>query len=141
MVLASSSPSSGLVSQILHRNCFLWTTVTYFGTTAPSIILLISRHFSTMPVVLFFITLISNLPLPSGDLGLIHLPTHQKLHLAEFIYRCHNSLAPSYLSSLFHRPSHCHNTRTHNLTTLASTSMSFMHFHLLEPYFKNIFNP
>ena len=59
------------------------------------------------------------------DLGLIRLLTRRKLHLAELVYRCHNSLAPSYLSSLFHRPSHCHNTRTHNLTTLPLTRTSF----------------
>ena len=59
------------------------------------------------------------------DLGLTCLLTRRKLHLAELVYRCHNSLAPSYLSSLFHRPSHCHNTRTHNLTTLPLTRTSF----------------
>jgi hypothetical protein len=40
-------------------------------------------------------------------------------------YKCHNSLAPVYLLSLFHRPSHQHNTRSRNLTTLPSTRTTY----------------
>ena len=78
------------------------------------------------------------------DLGLTCLLTRGKLHLAELVYRCHNSLAPSYLSYLFHRLSHCHNTRTHNLFQpfhqLAHLSVN-MHFHLLEPHCGGPFHP
>ena len=59
------------------------------------------------------------------ELGLTSLRTRRKLHVAEMTYKCHNSLAPVYLSSLFHRPSHQHNTRSRNLTTLPSTRTTY----------------
>jgi len=46
------------------------------------------------------------------ELGLSSLRCHSKLHLSELTYKCHKSLAPPYLSSLFCLPTHHHNTRT-----------------------------
>ncbi len=46
------------------------------------------------------------------ELGLSSLRCHSKLHLSELTYKCHKSLAPPYLTSLFCLPTHHHNTRT-----------------------------
>ena len=55
-----------------------------------------------------------------NKLGLTSLCTRRKLHLAEIVYKCHHSLAPGYLSSLFCCPNHHHNKRTKNLANLPS---------------------
>ena len=43
------------------------------------------------------------------------------LHLAELIYKCHNSLAPPYLSSLFRLPAHHHSKILMNLPVVRTT--------------------
>ena len=50
-------------------------------------------------------------------LGLSSLSTCRKLHFAQLMFKCHNSLAPPYPSSVFHEPSHRYSTRNSNLVT------------------------
>ena len=59
------------------------------------------------------------------ELGLSSLCCRRKLHLAELTYKCHNSLAPSYLSSFFCLPTHHHNTRTKSLVNLPVVKTMF----------------
>ena len=60
-----------------------------------------------------------------NDLGLSSLSTRRKLHLAQLMFKCHNSLAPPYLSSLFHEPSHRYSTRNSNLVNLPPVKSSY----------------
>ena len=60
-----------------------------------------------------------------NDLGLSSLSTRKKLHLAQLMFKCHNSLAPPYLSSLFHIPSHRYSTRNSNLVNLPPVKSSY----------------
>ena len=60
-----------------------------------------------------------------SDLGLTSLEVRRKIHAAQLTLKCHNSSAPSYLSSVFHCPTHDHNTRTRTLTNLPSVRSSF----------------
>ena len=53
-----------------------------------------------------------------NDLGLSSLSSHRKLHLAQLMFKCLNSLAPPYLSSLFHKPSHRYSTLNSTLVNL-----------------------
>ena len=53
-----------------------------------------------------------------NDLGLSLLSSCRKLHLAQLMFKCHNSLAPPYLSSLFHGPSHRYSTCNSTLVNL-----------------------
>ena len=59
------------------------------------------------------------------ELGLTSLHNRRRLHLAELTYKCLNSLAPPYLSSLFRLPSHHHNTRRNNLINLPAVRTTF----------------
>ena len=59
------------------------------------------------------------------ELGLTSLHYRRRLHLAELTYKCLNSLAPPYLSSLFHLPTHHHNTRRNNLINLPAVRTTF----------------
>ena len=59
------------------------------------------------------------------DLGLSSLCCRRKLHLAEMTYKCHKSLAPPYLSSLFCLPAHHHNTRTKSVVNLPVVRTTF----------------
>ena len=52
------------------------------------------------------------------DLGLSSLASRRKLHLAELMFKCHNSLAPQYLTSLF-------NTCKRNLVNLPPVKSSY----------------
>ena len=60
-----------------------------------------------------------------NDLGLSSLSTSRKLHLAQLMFKCHNSLAPPYLSSIFHKPSHRYSTHNSNLVNLPPVKSSF----------------
>ena len=60
-----------------------------------------------------------------NELGLSSLCCRRKLHLAELTYKCHKSLTPSYLSSLFCLPTHHHNTRTKTLVNLPMVRTTF----------------
>ena len=59
------------------------------------------------------------------ELGLTLLHCCRRLHLVELTYKCLNSLAPPYLSSLFRLPTHHHNTRRRNLINLLAVRMTF----------------
>ena len=60
-----------------------------------------------------------------NDLGLSSLHCRRKLHLAELSFKCHNSLAPPYLSSLFCLPIHHRNTQTKTLVNLPMVRTTF----------------
>ena len=60
-----------------------------------------------------------------SELGLTSLDVRRNLHLAEMMYKCFNSLAPPYLSSLFQPPSHSYETRTRHLPNLPRVKTSF----------------
>ena len=68
-----------------------------------------------------------------NELGLTSLGIRRKLHLAELVYKCHHSLAPAYLSSLFCCPNHHHNTRNKTLLTFhqSGPAMDNGHSHSL----------
>ena len=59
------------------------------------------------------------------DLGLSSLASSRKLHLAELMFKCHNSLAPPYLTSLFNTSSHKYSTRKNNLVNLPPVKSSY----------------
>ena len=59
-----------------------------------------------------------------ADLGLTTLEKRRKLHLAQMVFKCLSGLAPPYLASLFHSPTHHHNTRTRSLINLPQTKTS-----------------
>ena len=59
------------------------------------------------------------------DLGLSSLASRRKLHLAEVMFKCHNSLAPPYLTSLVNTPSHKYSTRKRNLVSLPPVKSSY----------------
>ena len=60
-----------------------------------------------------------------NDLGLSSLSTRRKLHLAQLMFKCHISLAPPYLSSVFHKPSHRYSTHNSNLVNLPPVRSSY----------------
>ena len=60
-----------------------------------------------------------------NDLGLTSLSSRRKLHLAQLMFKCHNSLAPPYLSSLFHGPSHRYSTHNCTLVNLPPVKSSY----------------
>ena len=60
-----------------------------------------------------------------NDLGLSSLSSRRKLHLAQLMFKCHNSLAPPYLSSLFHGPSHRYSTCNGTLVNLPPVKSSY----------------
>ena len=60
-----------------------------------------------------------------SELGLTSLDVRRNPHQAEMMYKCFNSLAPPYLSSLFQPPSHSYQTRTRHLPNLPRVNTSF----------------
>ena len=60
-----------------------------------------------------------------NDLGLSSLSSCRKLHLAQLLLKCHNSLAPPYPYSLFHGPSHRYSTRNSTLVNLPAVESSY----------------
>ena len=61
----------------------------------------------------------------SKELGLTSLHCNRRLHLAELTYKCLNSLAPPYLSSLFRLPTHHHNIWRSNLINPPAVRTTF----------------
>ena len=59
------------------------------------------------------------------DLGLSSLASHRKLHLAEFMFKCHNFIAPPYLTSRFNTTSHKYYTCMRNLVNLPPVKSSY----------------
>ena len=60
-----------------------------------------------------------------NDLGLSSLSSRRKLHLARLMFKCHNSLAPPYLYSLFHGPSHRYSTHNSTIVNLPPVKSSY----------------
>ena len=60
-----------------------------------------------------------------NDLGLSLISTRRKLHLAQLMFKCHNSLASPHLSSLFYEPSHRYSTCNSNLVKLPPVKSSY----------------
>ena len=72
-----------------------------------------------------------------NGLGLSSLSTCRKLHLAQLMFKCHNSLAPPYLSSLFHEPSRRYSTRNSNLVNLPPPTLMAI-FSFFSHYFHSV---
>lgn len=59
-----------------------------------------------------------------NGLGLSSVASLRKLYLAELMFKCHNSLTPSYLTTLIQAPSHSYSTRKRHLINLPTVKSS-----------------
>lgn len=59
-----------------------------------------------------------------NGLGLSSVASPRKLYLAELMFECHNSLTPSYLTTLIQAPSHSYSTRKRHLINLPTVKSS-----------------